>query len=122
MDDDWFLEIYTSVADCCGLHAIVGLPQDFEKFKSSLLQERNEFPYHEGENFTPLYDKGMRGAFILATTNHEQKTQEKYLSEFGFVPVGKEKNTNSGNFVTVWLISCKKLDRILDQWAEEEKK
>lgn len=118
-DDISYVNIETTVADCCGLHAIFDLPEDFKKFKRSLVQDRSEFPYHEGKNFKLNYGKGMRGAFVMCTTAQFQKKQEKYLTDIGFNNVGKEKNTNSGNFVTVWLIPCKKLDELLDKWTEE---
>lgn len=124
MVDYTWMGVETSVGDCCGLHAIYNLSSSLKAFKETLLDSRNEFPYEneDDDSYSKNYSKGMKGAFVFATTADFQQKQEKYLKELGFEPVGTEKNTNSGNYVTVWIISCRKLDELMDQWTEERKK
>lgn len=100
------MEYQTFVTHCCGLNAFVRLPRTKEMF----LQEakRNMKRYGDGDRVV--------GSHVMATTNHKQRSQEAYLEELGFTRVSRERNTRSGNYVSVWLMSRAKFNRSVKRY------
>lgn len=89
----------TFVTHCCGLNAFVSLPKTKEMF----LREAKR-------TMKQNYQNRIIGSHVLATTNHKQRSQEAYLEELGFTRVSRERNTRSGNYVSVWLMSRAKFN------------
>ncbi len=92
---------HTSVIGCCGLSAINSL---------------NGYPTYES------FIKGLKnavgsdtiaGSQVIATTSNTQRLAERHLKKAGFKEVSKERNSNSGNIVTLWVMSKNDMNKLL---------
>lgn len=95
----------TFVTGCCGLNAFINLPKTKEMFLREAKRAMKQ-------NY---YDR-VFGSHVMTTTNHRQQSQEAYLEELGFIRVSRERNTRSGNYVSVWLMSRAKFNRSVKRY------
>lgn len=105
------MQIYTSVIGCCGIVGFHGMPSTEKQFKSQVLSElyRNYGRY------------SVNGSHVMVSVTHKQKNQLDYLKKLGFKSAGRGlTNNNSGNVVTILLISRIKFNELLAQWRQEQ--
>lgn len=114
----WYIGVHDDIVNCCGVWGFSCLPGDKEKLKKALLNQRESFPYEVDDDGDSLMEYGMSTAMIICTTNNQQQKQEQYLKEFGFQSVFTKHNKNSGNEVTLWVMSATDFDKLLDSWEK----
>ncbi len=84
------------VSGCCGHNALHNIPESATTFVSEL---RRMFHSESASS-----RRHTRGAYVTASLNHIQDRSHKLLTQFGFKAMYTEKNTNSGNDCTVYVM------------------
>lgn len=83
------------VSGCCGHNALHNIPESPLVFVSEL---------HRMFRDASSARRHTRGAYVTASLNHVQEKQQQLLIKFGFKAMYTERNTNSGNDCTIYVM------------------
>jgi chloramphenicol O-acetyltransferase len=113
-----YMEMELEVIGCCGLSALVGIPNTKEEFKQQAIKEVKRI---YSDFYDELKDKYLNGAAItgshvMLTVADYQEGPLEYLPKLGFRKVSTQLNTNSGNRVSIFLMGRAKFNRKLEDW------
>lgn len=112
------MEMELEVIGCCGLSALLGIPDTKEEFKQQAIKEVKEVYngfYDESKN-KHLNGTTIAGSHLILTVADYQEGPLEYLPKLGFRKVSTQLNTNSGNRVSIFLIGRAKFNRKLEDW------
>lgn len=117
-----YLEL--DVGGCCGLVSIGDIPHTEKQFKRRLIslvddefyQKDWDDSFQKSETGKPFNGKDFHGSHVLVTLASYQEAQLKYIPKLGFKLISTKMNTNSGNNVSVFIMSRATINKKLKEW------